>query len=166
MSEEVVAAKALARLEELDRIPGWIVDEDLLAAGSGDNLVAERQPRGTEPFYLGGNVVDEQVDAVPPARFRLTSVRHRPGGGALRPAEEQAQIPSQNIGEGRRLVRLQREAEMTRVEGDRSVDVVDDVTDIDGLIVHESRTVKTAQAQECDCERPIGSGGDELLPCC
>jgi hypothetical protein len=28
------------RLEELDRVSGWIVDEDLLAAGTGDDVVS------------------------------------------------------------------------------------------------------------------------------
>jgi hypothetical protein len=34
------------RLEELDRVAGGVLEQDLLAARPADDLVAERQPRG------------------------------------------------------------------------------------------------------------------------
>src|SRR5688500_14458220 len=37
-------------LEELDRVAGGVVEQDLLAARAADDVVAEGQPRGTQPL--------------------------------------------------------------------------------------------------------------------
>src|SRR4051812_22559225 len=65
-------------LEELDRVPRWVVDDDLLAARALDHLVAEAHVGGAEAFDLGVDVVDDQVDAVPASRLGLAPVGHRP----------------------------------------------------------------------------------------
>jgi hypothetical protein len=60
-------------LEELDRVPGRVVDEDLLPAGPGDDVVAEPEACGAEALDLGVDVVDDEVDAVPAARSGLAA---------------------------------------------------------------------------------------------
>src|SRR4051812_4717479 len=52
------------RLKELDRVAGRILEQDLLAARSGHDVVAERHARGAQAFDLGSDVVDDEVDAV------------------------------------------------------------------------------------------------------
>ena len=41
-------------LEQLDRVAGGIVEQDLLAARARDDVVAKRQPRGAQPLHLAG----------------------------------------------------------------------------------------------------------------
>src|SRR6266511_4125988 len=58
---------ASARLEELDHVARRILDQDLRAARSLHDLVPERHAFRAEPFDLGGEVVDDQMDPVPAA---------------------------------------------------------------------------------------------------
>ena len=81
-----------------------------------------------------GDVVDDQVDAVPAARAGRAAVGHRPAGRARRAAEQQPQVAARDVGERGRGAREQLEAEVGGVEGDGGFDVVDHVAD-----VHESR---------------------------
>src|SRR3954469_1242284 len=54
-------------LEQLDQVARRVLDEDLLAAGSADDLVAERDALGLQPFDLTREVVKDEVDPVPPS---------------------------------------------------------------------------------------------------
>ncbi len=53
-------------MEELDRVAGGIVEQDLLAARAADDVVAEAQPRGSQPLDFGGEVkeVKRRADVV------------------------------------------------------------------------------------------------------
>src|SRR4051812_19407993 len=44
------------RLEELDRVAGGIVEQDLLPAGAADDVVAEAEACGAQALDLGGDV--------------------------------------------------------------------------------------------------------------
>ena len=118
-------------------MPDGIVEQDLLAARAADDVVAKRQPGGAQPLDLGGDVVDDQVDAVPAARLRAV----RPSGigrpaELVGPAEQQSQPAADDVGERRRCARAQLEAEVGGVEGDGVLDVVDHVADADELVRH------------------------------
>src|SRR5215469_755131 len=52
-------------LEELDRVTGRIVKEDLLAARTADHVAAEGHARAPQASDFGVDVVHQQVDAVP-----------------------------------------------------------------------------------------------------
>ena len=91
-------------LEQFDRVAGRVLEQDLLAARAGDDVVAERQPGGAQPLDLGGDVVDDQMDAVPAARPGRPAVGHRPAGRAGRTAQQQPQLAADDVGEGRRGV--------------------------------------------------------------
>src|SRR4051812_12212450 len=52
-------------LEELDRVTGRILGEDLLAARARHDLAAERQPGRAEARHFVGDVLHDEVDAVP-----------------------------------------------------------------------------------------------------
>src|SRR5262245_66669962 len=54
-------------LEELDDVAGGVLEQDLPAAGSCEDVVAEPGPRGAEAGDFGIDVVDDEVDAVPAA---------------------------------------------------------------------------------------------------
>ena len=71
----------------------------------------------------------------PPGAGRA-AVGHRPSGRARRPAEQQAQVAADDVGERRRGVRAQREAEVGGVEVDGGLDVVDHVADVHELVRH------------------------------
>src|SRR5437016_6847403 len=62
---------AVGWLEEFDDVAGGVLEQDLLAAGSFENVVAELSTSVTEAGDVGFNVVDDEVDAVPAAGSRL-----------------------------------------------------------------------------------------------
>jgi hypothetical protein len=123
----------LGVLEQLDDVAGGVLEQDLLAAGPGEDLVPERHTRGPEAVDLGRDVVDDQVDAVPHAGAGGGAVEHRLTGRAARAAEEEPQVAPHGVGEHRREVRAHLEAEVGRVEVDGGSDVVDQVADADEL---------------------------------
>jgi hypothetical protein len=49
-------------LEQLDHVAGGVFEQDLTAAGAGDDVVAEAHSGLAEPSYLGGDVGDDEVD--------------------------------------------------------------------------------------------------------
>src|SRR5262245_54681249 len=100
-SSRLARSGSARRLEELDRVPGRVVDEYLLAAGAGDDIVAEAETRCAEPLHLGLDVVDDEVDAVPATRLGLPPVGHRPPGRALGTRQEQSQIALVHLRKGR-----------------------------------------------------------------
>ena len=87
-----------------------------------------------EPGDLGGDVGDEEVDAVPAAGPRLGPVGHGPPGRAGRPAEQQPQVAAGDVGEGGRGAGAHLEAEVLGVEADGGVHVVDHVADVHHLV--------------------------------
>src|SRR3954467_4715214 len=99
-------------LEQLDKVPRWIADQPLRAAGARDDVVAERHALGAQPGDLGPEVVDDEMDAVPTARPGLGAVGHRAAGRALRATQQQTQIAALHIGERGRRRRQHGEAEM------------------------------------------------------
>src|ERR687884_958572 len=70
-------------LEELDRITRRIVDDDLRATRSGQDVVrAERHPGGSQPLDLCFEIADLEVNAIPAARHLTTPVGEGPLAGA------------------------------------------------------------------------------------
>src|SRR5262249_25028564 len=61
------------RLEELDRIPGRVFDEDLPAADAVDDVVAEARARGAQLRHQRLDVLHFELKAVP-----ATRLGHRP----------------------------------------------------------------------------------------
>ena len=55
------------RLKDLNRIPGRVVEQDLRAARSGHDVVAEMDPDGAKSIDFGRVVFDDEVDTVPAA---------------------------------------------------------------------------------------------------
>lgn len=76
-------------------------------------------------------VIDNELDPVPAAGARLPTVRHGAPGRAGGSAKEQPKIISGNIGKCRPSLREESEAQMSRVEGDCGIDVVDHVGNVD-----------------------------------
>jgi hypothetical protein len=68
-------------LKELNRIPGWIVEQDLRANRSGHDVVAEMDAGGAKSIYFGRKVFDDEV-----VRFQPPGPGRRPSGIG-RPAE-------------------------------------------------------------------------------
>ena len=78
--------------------------------------------------YRGLQVVDDDHEAIPAAGLGPAPVGHWPGSGALRSAEPKREVSVRHDREGRAHPALQCEAEMVRVEGNRRIDVVDQVS--------------------------------------
>jgi hypothetical protein len=125
---------ACGRLEHLDQVAGGILHQDLLAAGAGHDVVAERHAVRSEPVDLGVDVGDDEVDPVPPPGSGLLAVGHGTPGGALWARQQQTQVPSCDIGERWDRVGAQDETEVVRVELDRRRDIVDHVPNVHCLV--------------------------------
>ena len=122
------------RLEELHRIPGRVVHQDLLATNACDDVVAEMRPDTAQLLYNTRQIGNFDHEAVPAARRRHRAVRHclsttRAAAGS---AEHKSKVASRQHGEGRRRMHFLVEAKVRAVESDRRVDVIDDVADTDG----------------------------------
>ena len=98
------------------RIPGGILDHDLRAAGPGDRIVPSGRPLLVQPRESLGNVVDHDHEPVPATRLRRAPVRHRPGGGALRPAQPELEAVTLDDRECRAHARDELEPELVDVE--------------------------------------------------
>src|SRR5213594_1975391 len=59
------ATSLAPRLKQFNRVPGRVVEQDLRAARSGHDVVAEMDPGGAESIYLGREVLNDEVDTVP-----------------------------------------------------------------------------------------------------
>src|SRR3954452_14653955 len=93
-----------------------------------------------EPVHRARQVRDLEGDPVPSAGCRQSAVGHglpsaRSTTGC---AEQEPKVAARHNGEGRSWVHLYLEAEVPAVEGERGVDIVDDVADAHGGHVEAS----------------------------
>jgi hypothetical protein len=89
-----------------------------------------------QPLDFAGEVLDDQVDAVPAAGLGCAPVGHRSSGRAGGAAQQQTQVAPDDVGERGGGAGAQLKAEVGGVEGDGIFDVVDHVADIDVLVRH------------------------------
>jgi hypothetical protein len=92
---------AARRLEELDRISGGILGQDLLTARPADDLVAEGDSPRPAAARPRARVVDDEVDAIPTPRLRYAAVGHRTAAelsGPLRSSRRLPRTTSANAG--------------------------------------------------------------------
>jgi uroporphyrinogen III methyltransferase/synthase len=73
-------ASSAGGLKELDGVARGVVEHDLGAAGTPDDLVPEPEPRAAKALDFGSDVVHHELDTVPPARLGLAAVGHGPSG--------------------------------------------------------------------------------------
>ena len=100
----MIIVDASGRLEQLDEVARRVDGEDLGAAGTGDDLVAERHAFLGEAGDLGLEVVEDEVDPVPPAGpGRSPSAIARPAE-LCGPRQQERRLPrvtSANAGDSR-----------------------------------------------------------------
>src|SRR5437588_3971680 len=120
--------RALPGGEQLDRVAGRVLDQHLAAARPGDRLVAEGGTGGTQPLDRGVEILDLDDQPVPAARLGAAAIRHRTGRGGQRAGEPESQVVALDDGHGRAVPLLFPEAELVDVEGDRGIDIRDEVT--------------------------------------
>jgi len=60
--------------EQLDRIAGRVVQQDLRPSRASQDLIAEMHTRTAKSRHLGLEVIDDEVNTVPAARNRPASV--------------------------------------------------------------------------------------------
>src|SRR2546423_1472178 len=63
-------------LKQLDRVPGRVVEHNLLPTRSADHLAAEADAATAKPPNPSFDVVPKQGNGIPPARTRLPPIRH------------------------------------------------------------------------------------------
>src|SRR6266567_3097361 len=89
------------RLEELDRVAGRVLDQDLLPADAGDDVVTEPDAVVAQPGHGGSQVADLDHEPVPAPGLRQRAVRHGLAAAwpAARDADRQAQVTEGQHGE-------------------------------------------------------------------
>src|SRR5687768_5186792 len=67
----------IRRLEQLDEVSGRVLQQGLLPTPPADHVAAERRAALPEPGDHGVEIVDLDLEPVPPARFGHRAVGHR-----------------------------------------------------------------------------------------
>jgi|tagenome__1003787_1003787.scaffolds.fasta_scaffold20941286_3 hypothetical protein len=118
-------------LEQLDRVPGWVLDDDLLPSHAGDDLVAEANPRRAQRLHGPLEVRELEGGPLSAARTGWRAIRHRLPAAttSTRCAQCQTEVAAEQQGERGCRVHLFVEPEVPAVEVDGRVDIIDDVTD-------------------------------------
>lgn len=65
-----------SRLEQLDRVSGWVLDQDLLPTDACHDLVAKVRSGGTQGRNRRLKIIDLYGESIPPAGLRFRAVRH------------------------------------------------------------------------------------------
>src|SRR5690606_10094442 len=112
------------RLEQLHRVAGGVVRQDLPAPDPDDDVAAEPDPGSAEPVDGGVEVVDLDLEPVPAARSGDRAVRHRlaAASGAAGGAVVEAEVVPGQHGERRRRMHDLPETGLVAVEGEGGVD--------------------------------------------
>jgi hypothetical protein len=121
-------------LEQLDRVTRRVFDNRLSAADAFDHVAAEGDARTTELRRRCGDVAYLNGEAIPATRLWRTAVRERrPAADVLTSggAQYQPKVATGQHGKRRGGVHVLVKAEVTGVEGDGVIDIVDDVADLD-----------------------------------
>src|SRR5436190_14279258 len=105
------ARLTLMRLEELHRVTGGVLEQDLIAADAVQDLAAEGGPGRLEPLDLAGEVRDLELEAVPTTGLGPAAIGQGLPSPALpaRRAQQQAQRAAREHRELRRGVHVDRE---------------------------------------------------------
>src|SRR4051812_27761151 len=119
-------------LEQLDEIARRVLEQNLLTAATGDDLVAEVRTGRVQLGDEALEIVDVELDTVPATRLWQGSVRHRLAGptGAWS-IEQQAQIATRQGGEAGCPGHFALESEPGGVEIDCRRDVGGDIANTD-----------------------------------
>src|SRR5579885_1767883 len=122
-------------LKQLHEISGWVFQQDLFATSALNDFVAKTRAGGLELRDAPIEIVDEEVDTVPTARRLLLARGHRrttANTATLGLRQIKMHVTARDLGEARRRVHLEFEAEMPSVEVDRRFHVVHDVAETRG----------------------------------
>src|SRR5947209_941681 len=122
------------RLEELNGIAAWVLNQDRLAAGAGDDLVAE--PDSGLPQLVDGRaeIGDFEGEPIPAARLGFAAVWHglRAATRSAWTVEHEPQVTPGQHGKRCRRMHFLVEPEVLAIERDGGVDVVDDLPHLSG----------------------------------
>jgi hypothetical protein len=113
------------RLEEFDGVARWILDEDLAAARSLDDLATEPRSLSGETLNRRVEIGDDDLEPIPPSRLRNSTSFARATYARL--VEQQSQVILRQTGESRGQGKVDVKAEAIAVEVERLVDVCDEV---------------------------------------
>jgi hypothetical protein len=117
-------------LKDLNQVAGRIFHQYLIPSDPLDDFVPEGCAGGFQPFNLGRQVGDLDLESIPAARFWHGPVGHRRASSSLsaRSAQHQPEIPSLQDGERRSRVHHHLETQELAIETNRLVDILNDVS--------------------------------------
>jgi hypothetical protein len=135
-------------VEQLHQVPGRILEEICLPPGP----VTMSFRKGT-PSARRRSTSASMSFTTNSTRFQPPGPGFAPSGigpprGAGRPAEQQAQVATEHVGERRCRVCSYSEAEMLRVELHGGIDVMNQVPHVDGAFWHVTLTSRRGRSDE------------------
>jgi hypothetical protein len=103
-----------SRVQKLDWVPGGVFEQNLFATPSGDDLVAETNTRVAQRFNLANEIVDLQLNPVPPSGRWHPSVGHCLGraSSAARRINQESQVVARQDCESGSGIKTDLEVEM------------------------------------------------------
>src|SRR5438552_1690101 len=112
-------------LEQFDGIPVRIFDLDLASGRSCLQVVPEGQAYLLQLVDECGKILDPQHQSIPTAGLLRLSARHRSRPGRFGTAQQKIRVSKRQRREGGKMLVLQCEAKMRRVERDRARHILD-----------------------------------------
>src|SRR3989442_10658179 len=129
-ASHVAGTSLTRRFKKVDGIAGRGVEQDLLSAHAGNNVVAEVGSRLAQRLDFARKVGDLELYAGPAPWLRLASIGHGLGGtpGTDGRVQQEAEVASRDDCEAGGGSELDSEAETLGVEGDCRIHIIDYVT--------------------------------------
>jgi hypothetical protein len=117
------------RLEQLNRISGWILEQDLFPTRAYHNVVPESRARFAEPCDHGLQIIDLDSKPIPAPWHLLPAIRHWLSAtrSRIRRAEYKPEIAAGEHCEGRSRVHHFVESQLLDIKNDSRIDIVDNV---------------------------------------
>jgi hypothetical protein len=99
VSGNLAARSRALRLEEFDRVAGWILDENLAATRSLDGLTTERRPLSSETLNGRVEIGNDDLEPIPASGLRNPAGFARAAYARL--VKKQSQVVLRQTGESR-----------------------------------------------------------------
>src|SRR5262245_16204129 len=92
--------RSTGRFEQLNKITGWVHQQDLRSSRTGHEVIAEPHSGIAQAGNLGWQILNNKVDAVPTAWSWLFAVLHGSTRRACGPAEQEPQRATDDVRKG------------------------------------------------------------------
>ena len=121
-------------LKQFHRIAGGILDDDLFATDTDHDGVAHRDARRSKPVHGAGEILNLHGKSIPASGALWSAVGHwlSTAAARIRHTQNEPQIAERQHGERRGRMQIEVEAKVRHIECNGCLDVIHNVTDLNG----------------------------------